>query len=218
MVSLILLGAPGSGKGTYASRVGAALGIPQISTGDMLRQAIRSGTPLGREVKSYVDGGKLVPDETLKRIVVERLSGEDCASGFILDGYPRTLAQADHLDEILTQRGSNMSLVVSIDATEELLLKRLGGRRSCPKCGGVYNIHTIKPKKEGVCDKGCGPLITRPDDEPDTIRKRFKVYTAQSAPLIERYRGKGLLKTVNSEETPEAVVERILGFVKEARA
>ncbi len=218
MINLVLLGAPGSGKGTYASRVAERVGIPAISTGEILRQAVRSGTSLGLDVKAYVEGGKLVPDEVMGRVLQGRLTWGDCAKGFILDGYPRTLAQAEELDRLLEARGTAVSWVVVIEAPEELLLRRLGGRRSCVTCGAVYNIHTQKPVQEGICDK-CGSAITvRPDDEPETIRKRLSVYREQSAPLIARYRARGVVRTVESTAPLKDVVESIARFSEEVPA
>ena len=216
MTSLILLGPPGSGKGTYASRVGERLSIPAISTGEMFRQAIKSGTALGNEVKFYVEGGGLVPDPVLKRVLEERLSRQDCSRGFILDGYPRTLVQADDLDSILARNAGRPVLVVAIEASEELLVTRLGGRRSCPSCGAVFNVNSLKPKKEGVCDNCQAALVLRPDDEPATIRKRLALYEKQSAPLIARYRQKGNLETVNAGMPLDQAVARITGLLMQA--
>lgn len=214
-MNLVLLGAPGSGKGTYASRVAERLEIPAISTGEILRQAVRSDSPLGREVKTYVEGGKLVPDEVMGRVLGERLGQEDCARGLILDGYPRTLAQAEELDRLLRTRGTRVSWTLVIEASEELLLRRLGGRRSCTACGAVYNIHTLKPAREGVCDKCDNPIVIRPDDQPETIRRRLKLYREQSESLIKRYQAQGVMQTVDGSAPLEDVVTRIVGFAQQ---
>lgn len=216
--NLVLLGAPGSGKGTFAARVSDALAIPPISTGEILRQAVRAESPVGKEAKSFMDGGKLVPDEVMSRVLKGRLAEPDCAKGFILDGYPRTLAQAHLLDETLASAGTAVTWAVSIEVTDELVLRRLGGRRSCPKCGAVYNIHTLKPAREGICDK-CGTgIVTRPDDQPETIRKRLNVYAEQSKPLIAHYRGRGVLKTLDGGAPLDEVVALIVGYTRQVPA
>lgn len=216
MKNLVFLGAPGAGKGTYAARVATRFGIPAISTGEILRQAVRSGTPLGQEVKGYVEGGKLVPDEVMARVLAARLAEADCAPGFILDGYPRTLPQAQNLDTVLKARGTAVMCAVAVEASEELLQRRLGGRRSCPKCGASYNIHTLKPAHEGICDHCGSALIIRPDDQPETIRKRLDSYHAQIGPLIDQYRHQGVLRPVDGSLPLETVVDTIAGFVNGA--
>jgi adenylate kinase len=216
-LNLVFLGAPGSGKGTYASRVASRFGIPAISTGEILRQAMRDDTPLGREAKAYVESGKLVADDVMGRVLAARLAQPDCANGFILDGYPRTIPQAEWLDRALAERTTALTCVIAIEAGEDLILRRLGGRRSCPSCGTVYNLHTdLRPKRDGVCDRDGTALITRPDDEPDTIRRRLKVYREQSDPLVARYRSAGILRTVDGERPLEDVVERIAAHAQGA--
>ena len=217
MLNLIFLGPPGSGKGTYASRVAAKFGIPAVSTGEILRQAVRSGTPLGNEVKSCIEGGKLVPDDVMGRVLQERVSQPDCANGFLLDGYPRTLPQAGTLEGVLKARGTELTLAVSIEISEETVQKRLGGRRSCPVCGEVFNVFTLPPKKEGVCDKDGEKLATRPDDMPETISKRFKVYKEQSEPLVAHYRALGCLRSVNGEGPLDEVLAKITGMIGEKK-
>ena len=216
--TLVLLGAPGSGKGTFAARVSDALHLPPISTGEILRQAVRSGSPLGREVQAFVEGGKLVPDQVMSRVLTSRLAEADCAPGFILDGYPRTLVQAHLLDATLEAAATQVTAAVSIEVTDELVMRRLGGRRSCPNCGAVYNIHTLKPAREGFCDKCGTALVTRPDDQPDTIRKRLAVYAEQSAPLIAHYRGRGVLKTLDGGAPLDEVVTLIIGMAGAVQA
>ncbi len=214
MTNFVFLGAPGSGKGTYATRVAERLGIPAISTGEILRQAVRSGSPLGREAQSYMDGGKLVPDEVMGRVLAARMGEPDCARGFILDGYPRTIGQADELAKVLASRGTSLSCAVNIEVEESLIFKRIGGRRSCPACGRVYNVNNpeLKPTREGVCDQDGTALTVRPDDQPETIRKRLDVYAKQCAPLVERYQRDGLLRSIDGALAIEEIVGRIAGM------
>jgi adenylate kinase len=214
MLNLVFIGPPGSGKGTYASRVTKAFGIPAISTGDILREAVRSGSALGQEVKSFMESGALVPDAVMAKVLAERLRQADCAKGFILDGYPRTIPQAGTLDEALKERGATVSRAISIEVPEDLLEKRLGGRRSCPKCSSIFNVYFLPPKKEGVCDKCGGALITRPDDQLETIRRRFRVYKDQSEPLVALYQGRGILTRVDGSGELDKVVAEITGIVK----
>ncbi len=194
---IVLLGAPGAGKGTQAKKIVEKYGIPQISTGDILRQAVADGTPLGLEAKKYMDKGELVPDEVVIGLVKERLGQDDCKKGFILDGFPRNTSQAEVLDRVLGEMNMPLQLALSVDVDFDVLMKRLTGRRTCRQCGQMYNIYYNPPKKEGVCDKCGGELYQRDDDKEETIRKRLEVYQAQTAPLIEYYDRKGILKRVN---------------------
>ncbi|MEM3567169.1 MAG: adenylate kinase, partial [Thermoplasmata archaeon] len=181
-MNLIMLGAPGAGKGTQAQKLAAHLKIPQISTGDMLRQALAEGTPLGMEARKYMEAGKLVPDAVVVGIVKERLSREDCRNGFILDGFPRTLEQAKALDGI-----AKIDYVINIDVPEEILVERITGRRSCRKCGAVYHVKYNPPKTPGQCDVCGGELYQREDDREETVRKRLETYRNQTKVLIEYY-------------------------------
>ncbi len=194
---IVLLGAPGAGKGTQAKKMVEKYGIPQISTGDILRQAVADGTPLGLEAKKYMDKGELVPDEVVIGLVKERLQQDDCKKGFILDGFPRNTAQAETLDQVLQEMGSPLQLALNVDVDFDVLMKRLTGRRTCRQCGQMYNIYYNPPQKEGVCDKCGGELYQRDDDKEETIRKRLEVYQSQTAPLIEYYKNKGILQSVN---------------------
>ncbi|VAX33226.1 Adenylate kinase [hydrothermal vent metagenome] len=193
---IVLLGAPGAGKGTQAKKLVEKYGIPQISTGDILRKAVADGTPLGKEAKSYMDKGELVPDSVVIGLVKERLTRDDCKKGFILDGFPRNTAQAEVLDKVLDETNIPLQVALCVDVDMDILMKRLTGRRTCRQCGQMYNIYFSSPQKEGVCDKCGGELYQRDDDKEETIRRRLEVYEAQTAPLIEYYKNKGILKTV----------------------
>jgi len=191
---LVLLGAPGAGKGTQAKKLIEKYGIPQISTGDLLRAAVSAGTSLGKEAKSYMDKGELVPDSVVLGMVEERMGQDDCKKGYILDGFPRNTAQAEALDGMLGKLNMPITAAVSVDVPFEDLMKRLTGRRTCKNCGQMYNIFFTPPAKEGVCDKCGGELFQRDDDKEETIKKRLEVYENQTAPLIDYYGGKGILK------------------------
>ena len=203
---LILLGAPGAGKGTQAEVLCKRLGIPSISTGNILRAAIKDGTPTGLKAKSYLDAGTLVPDEVIIGIVHERLAQSDCAGGFILDGVPRTIAQA----EALEKAGIGFDAVVSIEISEEEILRRMNGRRVCEACGSSYNVVSIPPRVEGICDNCGGKLIQRKDDTPETVRERLKVYHTETEPLVDFYAARGLLRPVRSDDTKEGTTQAIL--------
>ena len=205
-MKLILLGAPGAGKGTQAEILCKKLGIPSISTGNILRAAIKDGTPTGVQAKSYIDAGKLVPDEVIIGIVNERLSRDDCAKGYILDGVPRTIAQA----EALEKAGIQFDAVVSIEISEDEILRRMSGRRVCEACGSSYNVQAVPPRVEGVCDNCGGKLIQRKDDTPETVRERLKVYHKETAPLVDFYAARGLLKRVEVADNKEATNAKIL--------
>jgi len=206
---LILLGPPGSGKGTQAKRLSDTLKTAHVSTGDMLREARAAGTELGRKAGECMDAGRLVPDAVVIGLVAERLRKPDCEPGFVLDGFPRTVAQAEALDAA----GVGVNCVIDIDVDDEEVVSRLGGRRSCPQCGRVYHVE-VAPSKDGTHCDGCGAgLVTRPDDVEDTIRARLKVYHEKTAPLAAYYRGKGLLKTVESVGGPDAVFGKVLNAI-----
>lgn len=193
---LVLLGAPGAGKGTQAKQLIVKYSIPQISTGDILRKAVADGTPLGKEAKVIMDSGGLVSDKIVLGLVQERLKQDDCKKGYILDGFPRNTAQAEALDKILSDIGAPLTVALSVDVDKEVLMKRLTGRRTCKNCQQMYNIYFSAPKKEGTCDKCDGPLFQRDDDKEETIKKRLDVYDTQTAPLFDYYGKKGILKSV----------------------
>ena len=205
-MKLILLGAPGAGKGTQAEILSAKLGIPTISTGNILRAAVQEGTPVGLAAKDYMDAGKLVPDNVIIDIVAERLAKPDCANGFILDGVPRTIAQAEALD----QHGVTFDHVLSIEISDSEIEERMEGRRVCGKCGASYHIKARPPKQEGVCDACGAALIQRDDDKPDTVRHRLEVYHGQTEPLKGYYEGKGILSPVANQATIEKTTQVIL--------
>ena len=212
--NLILLGAPGAGKGTQAQKLAALWSIPQISTGDMLREARRQGTELGRRAQTFMDAGKLVPDEVVIGLVEERLEQPDAKGGVILDGFPRTTPQAEALDALLARMGRDRVKVVAIDVPEEELQLRLGGRRSCPKDNAPYHVQFHPPRVEGKCDLCGADLITRADDEPVAIKKRFEEYLAKTATLTDYYGRHGALRTVDGTGALAAVNERIKGALE----
>jgi len=207
---LVLLGPPGSGKGTQAQRLVERYKIPQISTGDIFRQAVRDQTELGKKAKEYMDRGELVPDEVVVGMVEERLGQSDCKNGFILDGFPRTIAQAEALDKLLAGKGEKLDAVLEISVPDEEVVKRLSGRRTCRQCGAMYHIEFNPPKEPGKCDKCGGELYQRDDDKEEVIKSRLQVYHSQTAPLIEYYQKEGLLKKIDGLGGIEEVFARIV--------
>ena len=205
-MNLILLGAPGAGKGTQAEIICAKLNIPSISTGNILRAAVKEGTEMGLKAKSFMDAGALVPDEVIIGILKERLAQADCANGFILDGVPRTIAQA----EAMEQAGISFDAVVAIEIPDEKIVARMGGRRVCEHCGASYHIVNIPPKTEGVCDVCGGKLVQRKDDDPETVRDRLEVYHRETEPLKGFYEARGILKTVEDQPTVAGTTQAIL--------
>ena len=214
MLNLILLGPPGAGKGTQAKKLFADFKIPQISTGDILREAARNGTEMGRQAKALMDQGKLVPDEVVIGIVKERLKQEDAKNGFILDGFPRTVAQAEALEKALASNGKKLDRVLAIDVAEEKVVERISGRRSCPKCGAVFHVVSLPAKREGFCDNDNTGLIQREDDREEKVIERMHQYRNNTAPLIAFYEKKGLLSTINGSGSSEGVyldIKKALG-------
>lgn len=204
------MGPPGAGKGTQAQRLVEVLGIVHVATGDLFRAAISQGTPLGREAKKYLDAGQLVPDEVTVGMVRERLQQPDCQKGFLLDGFPRTVPQAEALGEILAGAGQDLDAVLNIDVPEEKLVARLTGRRVCRQCGANYHVEYNPPRVPGVCDRCGGELYQRSDDTEETVRRRLEVYRQQMAPLLSYYRNLGLLKEINGDQSMEDVFKAIM--------
>jgi adenylate kinase len=211
---IIMLGAPGAGKGTQAKKIAARYSIPHISTGDIFRANIKDGTELGKKAKTYMDQGLLVPDELVVDLVVDRVNQEDCANGYVLDGFPRTIPQAESLDKALTEMGQSIDYAINVEVPDENIVQRMSGRRACVNCGATYHIVYAPTKKENVCDTCEGELILRDDDKPETVQKRLKVYHDQTQPLIDYYTEKNKLVevdgTIDIEKVFDAIV-KILG-------
>lgn len=205
-MKLILLGAPGAGKGTQAERLSKKLGIPTISTGNILRTAIKNETPTGRKAKSYMDAGNLVPDEVIIGIITERLAEEDCRNGYILDGVPRTIAQA----EAMEKAGIQFDAVVSLEISDEEIMERMSGRRVCENCGASYHVVAVPPKTPGVCDSCGGTLVQRKDDAPETVKARLEVYHKETEPLKDFYAKRSLLKPVQNQSSVDGTLQAIL--------
>ncbi len=213
-MKVVMLGAPGAGKGTQAKKIAAKYNIPHISTGDIFRANIKNGTELGKKAKTYMDQGLLVPDELVGDLVVDRVNQEDCADGYVLDGFPRTIPQAEALTKALASQGQKLDYAIDVDVPDENIVRRMSGRRACVGCGATYHLEYAPTKKEGICDVCGGELILRDDDKPETVEKRLGVYHEQTQPLIDYYTNAGILKrvdgTVDIEEVFQAVVQ-ILG-------
>ena len=205
-MKLILLGAPGAGKGTQAERLCKELNVPTISTGNILRAAIKNGTPTGLKAKSFMDAGRLVPDDVIIGIITERLAEADCRDGYILDGVPRTIAQA----EAMEKAGITFDAVISIEISDETIMDRMSGRRVCESCGASYHLVAVPPKQEGVCDKCGGKLVQRKDDEPETVKARLEVYHRETEPLKDFYAKRGLLRPVENQPSVEETSRAIL--------
>lgn len=209
-MKIIMLGAPGAGKGTQAERIAEKFSIPHISTGDIFRANIKEGTELGRKAKTFMDQGLLVPDSLTVDLVMDRISHEDCKNGYILDGFPRTIPQAESLDAALTAKGEKLDFALNVDVPDENIISRMAGRRACPTCGSTYHVVYAAPKKEGICDKCGSTLILRDDDKPETVQKRLLVYHDQTKPLIDYYDTQNILATVDGTKDMEAVFQDIV--------
>jgi adenylate kinase len=216
-MKLILLGPPGAGKGTQAKMLTEEFSIPQISTGDILRAAVKEGTPMGQRAKAFMDSGALVPDAVVVGIVQERLQKADCAAGFVLDGFPRTVPQADALRETLSQLGKDLDAVVSLEVDTEALVERLTGRRTCKGCGRGYHVHFDPPAQSDRCDSCGGELFQRDDDREETIRHRLSVYREQTSPLIDYYQEQALILRVDGMLPIGQVRQQILSVLREVR-
>lgn len=214
-MKIIMLGAPGAGKGTQAKLIADKYGIPHISTGDIFRANIKNGTPLGMEAKSYMDQGLLVPDELTVKILLDRVAQEDCKKGYVLDGFPRTIPQAEVLDQELAKLHDQIDHAIDVDVPDENIIRRMGGRRACVSCGATYHIEYIKPHKEGICDDCGQELVLRDDDKPETVGKRLDVYHEQTQPLIDFYDHKGILRTVDGTQDMQDVFDAIVAILEQ---
>jgi len=213
-MKIIMLGAPGAGKGTQAKMIADKYAVPHVSTGDIFRANIKEGTELGKKAKEYMDQGLLVPDELVVDLVVDRLQNDDCKKGYILDGFPRTIPQAESLDAALEKLGDKLDYAFEMDMADEKIIKRMAGRRACVACGATYHIVNIPPKTEGICDVCGKELILRDDDKPETVEKRLKVYHEQTQPLVDYYANKGILTTFDGATGKDVVfaeMAKILG-------
>ncbi len=213
-MKIIMLGAPGAGKGTQAKMIAAKYQIPHISTGDIFRANIKNGTELGMEAKKYMDQGQLVPDELTVKILLDRVAQPDCSEGYVLDGFPRTIPQAEVLDNALNKLGDSIDFAIDVDVPDENIVRRMSGRRACLSCGATYHIEHIPPKQEGVCDTCGQPLVLRDDDKPETVLKRLKVYHEQTQPLIDFYTKKGVLRSVDGTVDMNNVFEAIVNVLE----
>ncbi len=208
-MKIIMLGAPGAGKGTQAHMIAEKYHLPHVSTGDIFRANIKNGTELGKEAKGYMDRGELVPDELTVRILLDRVAQEDCKNGYILDGFPRNIPQAEVLEKELENLGEKIDAAIDMEVPDESIIRRMSGRRACSSCGATYHIVNVPPKKEGICDVCGEALILRDDDKEETVQKRLDVYHEQTQPLIEFYTKKGILKTVDGTQDMMSVFQTI---------
>ena len=213
-MKIIMLGAPGAGKGTHAKKITEKFGIPAISTGDIFRENIKNGTELGKKAKEYMDVGNLVPDELVCDLVVDRLKQDDCKNGYILDGFPRTIPQAEALTAALAKDDDAIDYALEIFIEDQAIIDRMSGRRVCKSCGATYHVVNIPPKTEGVCDECDGELIVRDDDAPETVKKRLDVYHEQTAPLIDYYKKQGILKVIDGAKGLDTCFEEICGILE----
>ena len=212
-MKIIMLGAPGVGKGTQAKKIAAKYEIPHISTGDIFRANIKNGTELGKKAKTYMDQGLLVPDELVVDLVVDRVNQDDCKNGYVLDGFPRTIPQAEALTEALAKMGQKMDYAIDVNVPDENIVRRMGGRRACVGCGATYHVEYAPTKKEGICDVCGAELILRDDDKPETVQKRLNVYHEQTQPLIDYYTEAGILKTVDGTVDIDDVFQAIVDIL-----
>ena len=212
-MKIIMLGAPGAGKGTQAKKIAAKYEIPHISTGDIFRANIKNGTELGKKAKTYMDQGLLVPDEMVVDLVVDRVNQDDCKNGYVLDGFPRTIPQAEALTEALAKMGQKMDYAIDVNVPDENIVRRMGGRRACVGCGATYHVEYAPTKKEGICDVCGAELILRDDDKPETVQKRLNVYHEQTQPLIDYYTEAGILKTVDGTVDIDDVFQAIVDIL-----
>jgi len=208
-MKIIMLGAPGAGKGTQAKKIAEKYAVPHISTGDIFRANIKEGTELGLKAKEYMDQGLLVPDEVTIGMLLDRIHQADCENGYVLDGFPRTIPQAESLTKALAEMGESIDYAIDVDVPDENIVNRMGGRRACLKCGATYHVEYAAPKTEGICDTCGAELVLRDDDKPETVQKRLTVYHDQTQPLIDYYKGKGVLHSVDGTQAMEDVFKSI---------
>ena len=214
-MKIIMLGAPGAGKGTQAKQIADKYHIPHISTGDIFRANIKNGTELGNKAKQYMDQGLLVPDELTCDLVMDRIQQDDAREGYVLDGFPRTIPQAEALDKALAEFGDKIDYAIDVNVPDENIVKRMGGRRACLNCGATYHIVSIPTKVEGICDRCGSPVVLRDDDKPETVQKRLSVYHEQTQPLIDYYKAQNILKTVDGTQPMEKVFADIVAILGE---
>jgi adenylate kinase len=216
-LNLILLGPPGSGKGTQGEALQEDLRLPYYATGDILRAAVKNGTQIGKQAKEYMDRGELVPDEVTIGVIGERVEGPDASDGFILDGFPRTVPQAEALEDEMNKLGRKMTAAILIEVPQDEIIRRLGGRRTCEQEGHVFHVEFDPPNQEGVCDVDGSPLIVRDDDKPEVIEKRLEQYRTKTAPLVNYYEDRGILQKVKGDEAPDDVADHIRGLLATLR-
>ena len=214
-MKIIMLGAPGAGKGTQAIMIAEKYQVPHVSTGDMFRANIKNNTPLGVEAKKYMDAGQLVPDELTVKILLDRVAKDDCKNGYVLDGFPRTIPQAEVLEKALSEINDKIDFAINVDVPDENIISRMGGRRACLKCGATYHVEYVPPKKEGVCDNCGEALVLRDDDKPETVKSRLDVYHKQTQPLIDFYNERNILKTVDGTQDMKEVFNAIVNILGE---
>jgi adenylate kinase len=212
-MKIIMLGAPGAGKGTQAKMIAEKYSIPHVSTGDIFRANIKNGTELGKKAKEYMDAGKLVPDELTVKILLDRVAQDDCKDGYVLDGFPRTIPQAEVLEDALNKLGDKIDYAINVDVPDENIVRRMSGRRACLKCGATYHIEHIPPKQEGICDTCGSELVLRDDDKPETVLNRLKVYHDQTQPLIDFYTERNVLKSVDGTRDMKEVFDAIIAIL-----
>jgi adenylate kinase len=212
-MKIIMLGAPGAGKGTQAKMIAEKYSIPHVSTGDIFRANIKNGTELGKQAKEYMDAGKLVPDELTVKILLDRVAQDDCKDGYVLDGFPRTIPQAEVLEDALNKLGDKIDYAINVDVPDENIVRRMSGRRACLKCGATYHIEHIPPKQEGICDTCGSELVLRDDDKPETVLNRLKVYHDQTQPLIDFYTERNVLKSVDGTKDMKEVFNDIIAIL-----
>lgn len=214
-MKIIMLGAPGAGKGSQASRIAKEYQLPHISTGDIFRANLKEETELGKRAKSFMDKGELVPDDITIAMLLDRIHKEDCKNGYILDGFPRTIPQAEALKEALAKKDEKIDLALDVEASDELIIKRMAGRRTCPACGAIYHIVTLPPKTDGICDRCGADLIQRKDDNEETVKNRLKIYHEVTEPLISYYKKEGILEEIDGAEELDKVFEKVKRIIHE---